>query len=101
MILSQKNRHYFKFLEAKVSQAIAQQGSRTPYFLDDDPVIRNYEIIREVWFDGVAINKVCKEHKISRSQYYQKEDRFVKYGIWGLFPEYAYPVVSGSRIFIP
>jgi len=87
MILSQKTRDYFKFLEAKVSQAMARHGSRTPYFLDDDPVIGNYEIIREVWFDGVAIKEVCKEHKISRSQYYEKEDRFVKHGVLGLFPE--------------
>ena len=66
---------------------MARHGSRTPYFLDDDPVIGNHEIIREVWFDEVAIKEVCKEHKISRSQYYEKEDRFVKHGLLGLFPE--------------
>lgn len=66
---------------------MARQGSRTPYFLDNDPVIRNYEIIREVWLGGIAIKKVYQEHKISRSQYYEKETCFVKYGVVGLFPE--------------
>lgn len=66
---------------------MAQHARRTPYFLDDDPVIRNYEIIREVWLNGTPIQKVCQKHKISRSQYYEKEDCFVKNGLLGLFPE--------------
>ena len=36
---------------------MAQYSSRTPYFLDDDAVIANYEILREVWFDRVPIKK--------------------------------------------
>jgi hypothetical protein len=87
MILSQNSRDYFRFLQAKVSQAMARYASRTPYFLDDDPVIRNYEIIRKVWFGGTGIKTICKQHSISRSQYYDKEDRFVRYGVLGLFPE--------------
>ena len=74
-------------LQAKVSQAMARHASRTPYFLDDDPIIRNYEIIREVWFNNAAIKNVCQEYNLSRSQYYETEDRFVKYGVVGLFPE--------------
>ena len=66
---------------------MARHASRTPYFLDDEPVIKNYEIIRQVWFNDVAIKKVCQEHKISRSQYYEKEDGFVKRGVLGLFPQ--------------
>ena len=87
MILSHKSREYFKLLAAKVSQAMAQYSSRTPYFLDDDPVIANYEILREVWFDGAPIKNVCQSHDLSRSQYYEKEDRFVKHGVLGLFPK--------------
>ncbi|MCK4390893.1 MAG: transposase, partial [Desulfobacterales bacterium] len=87
MILSQKSRDYFKSLQAKVSQAMTRYASRIPYFLDDDPVIKNYEIIRQVWFNDVGIKKVCQEHKISRSQYYEKENGFVKHGVLGLFPE--------------
>jgi hypothetical protein len=85
MILSHKSREYFKLLAAKVSQAMAQYSSRTPYFLDDDPVIANYEILRQVWFDGAPIKNVCQRHDLSRSQYYEKEDRFVKHGVLGLF----------------
>jgi len=87
MILSHKSRAYFKLLAAKVSQAMAQYCSRTPYFVDDDPVIANYEIIREVWFDAAPIKDVCQRYDLSRSLYYEKEDRFVKHGVLGLFPK--------------
>ncbi|MBW2450707.1 MAG: transposase [Deltaproteobacteria bacterium] len=87
MILSPKSREYFKFLQAKVSQGMARYASGIPYFLDDDPVVKNYEIIREVLFDGAPIKNVCQSHQLSRSQYYQKEDRFVSHGLAGLFPE--------------
>ena len=66
---------------------MARYASHTPYFMDDDPVIRNYEMIREVWFDGTPIKNVCQRHNLSRSQYYENEDRFIKHGLLGLFPE--------------
>lgn len=66
---------------------MTRYGSHVPYFLEDDPVITNYEVIRQVWFDGSAIKTVCEQHGISRSQYYDKEDGFVDYGVPGLYPE--------------
>ena len=74
-------------LQSKVSQAMAKFDRRTPYWLEDDPVIANYELIRDVWFDSCAIKRACLRHDVSRSQYYEKENRFVQCGIVGLFPE--------------
>jgi len=87
MILSHNTRSYFELLEAKVSQGMGQFGRPTPYLLTDDPVITGYEIIRDVWQDGVPIKEACKQHGLSRSQYYEREDRFVKWGLPGLFPD--------------
>ncbi|PIP05204.1 MAG: hypothetical protein COX52_13245, partial [Syntrophobacterales bacterium CG23_combo_of_CG06-09_8_20_14_all_48_27] len=87
MILSRNSRSYFELLQAKVSQAMAHHGRDTPYFIDDDPVVANYEAIREVWLDSSPIKTVCQRHRFSRSQYYEKEDRFVEHGLPGLFPE--------------
>ena len=87
MILSHNSRSYFALLQAKVSQGMAQFGRYTPYLLDDDPVLTNYEAIRDVWLDGSPIKAVCQQVGLSRSQYYEKEDRFVKHGLPGLFPE--------------
>lgn len=87
MILSHNSRSYFELLQAKVSQPMARYARHTPYFLEDDPVIANYEVIREVWLDGSPIKTVCQRHSISRSQYYEKEDRFAQHGLAGLFPE--------------
>ena len=87
MILSLNSRSYFELLQAKVSQAMARHGRSTPYYLEDDPVITNYEVIRQVWFDGSPIKNVCERHDISRSQYYEKEDGFVDHGLPGLYPE--------------
>lgn len=66
---------------------MGRHGSHTPYFLEDDPVITNYEIIREAWVGGSSIKEVCEKYHISRSQYYEKEDGFVDYGFPGLYPE--------------
>ena len=87
MILSLNSRSYFELLQAKVSQAMAQHSSHTPYLLNDDPVIMNYEVIREVWSDGSPIKAACQRHGLSRSQYYEKEHRFVAHGLPGLFHE--------------
>lgn len=87
MILSLSTRSYFELLEAKVSQGMGQFGRQTPYLLADDPGIANYEIIRDVWLDGVPIKEASEQHGLSRSQYYEKEDHFVKHGLPGLFPE--------------
>ena len=66
---------------------MARYARHTPYFLDDDPVITNYEVIREVWLDGSPIKTACHRRGLSRSQYYEKEDRFVEHGLPCLFPE--------------
>ena len=66
---------------------MARYSRHAPYFLEDDPVITNYEVIREVWVDGSPIKAVCEQHRISRSQYYEKEEGFVDHGFPGLYPE--------------
>ena len=66
---------------------MGQTGSRTPYYLENDPVITNYEIIRDVWVGNSSIKTVCENYHLSRSQYYDKEDAFVNHGFPGLYPE--------------
>ena len=87
MILTPNSRSYFELLQSKVSQAMGRTGSRTPYYLENDPVITNYEIIREVWGGDSSIKAVCEKYHLSRSQYYDKEDAFVNHGFPGLYPE--------------
>jgi hypothetical protein len=87
MILTANTRAYFQKLQAKVSKAMAQFNSSTPYYVEEDPVIANYEMIRDAWFQRESIKTVCQKHKLSRSQYYEKEERFVKFGLAGLFPD--------------
>ncbi len=65
---------------------MAQFGSTTPYFIKKDPIIRCYEMIREVWHDRISIQKVCEKYKFSRSQFYEKENYFIEHGVAGLFP---------------
>ena len=85
MILSSGNIKYFKLLGSKVTSAMASYRSATPYFIEDDPVISHYEILRKVWFGSVPIRQVCLQYDLSRSSYYEIEDRFVRYGLAGLF----------------
>ena len=85
MILSPAAIQYFKLLSSKVTRAMASYHSATPYFIEDDPLISHYEILRMVWLGSVPIKQVCLEHNLSRSSYYEIEDRFVRYGFAGLF----------------
>lgn len=86
MIFTTKYRTYFKLLHAKVSQAMGNTSSATPYYVDD-PIIKNYELIRSVWVDGISIKELCITNTISRTQYYEQENAFIKFGFLGLFPE--------------
>ena len=59
MILSLKARQYFQMLQSKVIQGLTKSITGRPYFLEDDPFMKNYEMIRMVWHDGVSIKKAC------------------------------------------
>ena len=87
MILSHRTRKYFQMLESKVTQGITKSINNRPYLVEDDPVLRNYEMIRLVWHDGVSIKGVCQTFSISRTQFYEKENLFIKYGMAGFFPK--------------
>ena len=85
MVLSSAAIRYFKLLSSKVTSAMASYHSVTPYFIETDPVIKQYEILRKVWLNHIPIKQVCVEQNISRSSYYEIEDRFVLHGLAGLF----------------
>ena len=55
-------------MQSKVSQAMAQFGSTTPYFIKEDPIIRCYEMIREVWHDRISIQKVCEKYNLGQPE---------------------------------
>ncbi len=84
MILPAASINYFRMLSSKVTQGMASSYSETPYFLEQDPVIDHYEALREVWFGPVAIKHVCLKYHLSRSSYYELEERFIRYGLAGL-----------------
>jgi hypothetical protein len=85
MILSPGSIRYFKLLSSKVTKEMASYHSATPYFIEGDPVINHYEILRKVWLTSIPIKQACLEHQISRSTYYEIEDRFIRHGLAGLF----------------
>ncbi|MEA3225654.1 MAG: transposase [Planctomycetota bacterium] len=88
MILSPDAVKYFKLLSSKVTSAMASYQCATPYFIETDPVIKHYEVLRKVWVGSVPIKQACIEHELPRSSYYEIEDRFVLHGLAGLF---SYP----------
>ena len=67
---------------------MASYHCTTPYFIETDPVIRHYEVLRKVWVSSVPIKQACTEHNLPRSSYYEIEDHFVRHGLAGLF---SYP----------
>ena len=67
---------------------MASYQCATPYFIEADPVIRRYEVLRKVWIGSVPIKQACIEDNLPRSSYYEIEDHFVRHGLAGLF---SYP----------
>lgn len=85
MIISSNTTQYFRMIASKVTAAMAVHHASTPYYIEDDPIIRNYECIRDVWYHHLPIVKACSKYQIARSSYYELEHRFITYGMAGLF----------------
>ena len=88
MILTKSTIEYFKGLQSRVTQAMAKSVSTQPYAVKGDPVIQNYEILREVWLKRAPIKAICRRRDFAWSQYYEMEDRFLRHGVAGIFPEF-------------
>ena len=73
MLFSPSAMEKFKSLQSKVLQGMAQFGVKTPYFIEGDPTLSNYERIRDVWWKSLSVKKACDLHRISRSAYYELE----------------------------
>jgi hypothetical protein len=75
---------------------MAKSGSKRPYFIYDDPVINNYELLREIWVKRKPIKETCRQRNVSRSVYYETEKRFLQHGIAGIFPDFKEPVLCAE-----
>lgn len=86
MIFSQQELRYLGRLSSTVARALPKaQNENVPFFLND-PVVRNYELLRSVWSDGISISASCNTAKCSRSDFYRLEGAFVKEGVSAVFP---------------
>ncbi|MBC8553589.1 MAG: transposase [Candidatus Brocadiales bacterium] len=85
MILSNAAQGYFREIVAKVAAEIGKQSSNTPYWIENDTILNSYECIREVWTGRNTMQNALNKYGISRSSYYELEDRFVLHGLPGLF----------------
>ena len=59
MIFTNEQLSYLGGLPSVVAHALPKAANvNVPFFLDD-PVVRNYELLRAVWFKGKSVTKVC------------------------------------------
>ena len=87
MIFTEKQFKYFSELPSTVAHALpAAPNPAVPFFLED-PVIRNYELLRSVWVEGRSIDAACRAARCSRTDYYRLEHAFFKQGIVAVYPE--------------
>jgi len=85
MILSKNSIRYFQSLYSRILQSIVQHQAKTPYFFEGEDFFKHYECLRSIWTHTSSIKGACKEFNISRSSFYDIENRFIKYGLPGLF----------------
>ncbi|MCK4302887.1 MAG: transposase [Candidatus Eisenbacteria sp.] len=83
MKFTQAELKYFGELPSTVAHALPRAANPdVPFFLDD-PVIRNYEMLRAVWLVGKPIGRACS----SRTEYYRLEHAFLRKGIVAVYPD--------------
>ncbi len=87
MIFTEKQLQYLAELPSSVAHALpSAPNPDVPFFLDD-PVIRNYELLRSVWLGGKTIGAACKAARRSRTEYYKLENAFLREGIAAVYPQ--------------
>jgi transposase len=64
---------------------MAMYQTRTPYLYEGEDFFKHYECLRSIWTHTSSIKGACKKFNISRSSFYDIENRFIKYGLPGLF----------------
>jgi hypothetical protein len=85
MIFHESSIAYFNAMKAKVSKGMVLSGQSSPYEVAEEPILREYECLREVWRGRVPVKRVCARYGVSRSAYYGFESKFLRYGVCGLF----------------
>jgi hypothetical protein len=85
MILSQSTQQYFREIVSKVATGTGEQSSKTPYWIHDDLILSRYECIRAVWTGRDTISNACCQFGVTRSLYYELENKFIEHGVLGLF----------------
>ena len=86
MIIPKKIKLSIEALECKIAKNMVEMPTHRPYFVDDE-VILTYEMIRSVWMDRVSVLAASDAANISRTVYYEKEEKFALHGLAGLFPD--------------
>jgi transposase len=87
MIFTELQFRYLSELPSTVAHAMATVPNPTVPFFLDDPVIRNYELLRSVWLDRVSIAAACRARRCSRNEYYRLENAFLREGIAAVYPD--------------
>ena len=86
MIFTKKQLHYLEELPATVAHALpGAPNPDVPFFLND-PVVRQYEMLRGVWVDGKSVKHACRTFQCCRTDYYRLEDAFLDHGIVAIYP---------------
>jgi hypothetical protein len=88
MLFTEKQLKYLAELPSTVAHALPEaRNADVPFFLNDDPVIDNYELLRAVWMEGKSIQAACQGAGCSRTEYYHLEEAFVQHGVVAVYPD--------------
>ena len=84
---TEKQLSYLSECPSTVAHAVAKATNPdVPFFLDD-PVVRNYQLLRAVWVKRESIEAAARNFRCSRTEYYKLENAFLKEGVAAVYPE--------------
>lgn len=86
MIFTQRQMKYLAELPSTVAHALPGAANPLLPFLLDDPVIKNYELLRSVWLEKKSVKAACRGRGFSRTEFYRLENDFLSHGIPAVYP---------------
>lgn len=87
MVFTHEQLKYFAKIPSTVAHALPKATNpEVPFFLND-PVVRNYELLRSVWVERKSVATACRQYRCGKALYYRLENAFLKKGVAAVYPE--------------
>lgn len=96
MVFTNSTWKYFSLIPFKIRAAMAKANSFVPFTYEDEPFLKSYEVLYQLWVKRQPQKKVAQSFRISKDTLKRWEDSFLCHGAIGLLPKLSYVRVDAQ-----